>query len=170
MLDSETSFACQLVTEAGQRILSDFQPGRPVSYKPDGEPVTDMDRAINTFLVTELQRRFPDDLIISEEAEDDDARRRALAHRVWFIDPIDGTREFIAGNGEFSVMIRSVCGRLSRHGSCPPAHNRQNLVCQPPRRLAHPVEVLSDIDNTAKQAAVRQKVRELTRDFPLYAQ
>ncbi len=105
MLDPETSFACQLTIEAGQRILSNFQPSGPVSYKPDGEPVTDTDRAINTFLVTELQRRFPDDLIVSEEAEDDDAQRRATEHRVWFVDPIDGTREFITGNGEFSVMV-----------------------------------------------------------------
>lgn len=106
MLDPETHFICQLAIEAGRRILSSTsQPSRMVSYKPDGEPVTDADRAINTFLVTELQRRFPDDLVVSEEAEDDDARRRATAHRVWFVDPIDGTREFIAGNGEFSVMV-----------------------------------------------------------------
>ncbi|MGQ9897860.1 MAG: 3'(2'),5'-bisphosphate nucleotidase CysQ family protein [Acidobacteriota bacterium] len=105
ILDAETSFICQLTIAAGQRILSAFRPDHQVRYKPDDEPVTDTDCVINTFLVTELQRRFPDDLIVSEEGEADDARRRTTAHRVWFVDPIDGTREFIAGNGEFSVMI-----------------------------------------------------------------
>ncbi|MFQ3589150.1 MAG: inositol monophosphatase family protein [Chloracidobacterium sp.] len=102
---TDTSIVRQLAIEAGQRALSDLKHGIRVSYKADAEPVTDTDRAINAFLVTELQRHFPDDLIVSEEAEDDDPIRRATAPRVWFIDPIDGTKEFLAGNGEFSIMV-----------------------------------------------------------------
>ncbi|OYT71846.1 MAG: 3'(2'),5'-bisphosphate nucleotidase CysQ [Chloracidobacterium sp. CP2_5A] len=104
-LASELRLACALAREAGQHILSDLERGLRASHKADGEPVTETDRAVNAFLIAELRRRFPDDLIVSEEADDDEPTRRAVAPRVWFVDPIDGTREFLAGNGEFSVMI-----------------------------------------------------------------
>ncbi len=104
-LAPELDLACALALEAGRHILSDLAQGLRASYKADGEPVTETDRAVNAFLVAELRRRFPNDLIVSEEAKDDEPARRAMAPRVWFIDPIDGTKEFLAGNGEFSVMI-----------------------------------------------------------------
>src|SRR5690606_33135081 len=46
---------------------------------------------------------FPGDAVLSEETKDSPAR--LTASRVWIIDPLDGTKEFLAGNGEFSVMI-----------------------------------------------------------------
>ncbi|MCS7081218.1 MAG: 3'(2'),5'-bisphosphate nucleotidase CysQ [Chloracidobacterium sp.] len=102
---AETELVRRLVCEAGQRILADRRQGLRVSYKADGEPVTETDRAVNAFLVAELRRHFPNDLVVSEENEDDDPARRATAQRVWFVDPIDGTKEFLAGNDEFSVMV-----------------------------------------------------------------
>ncbi len=74
-----------------------------VEWKGRNDPVTQADRAANDLIVRELGRVFSDDGILSEETVDDGAR---LAHeRVWIVDPIDGTREFIAENGEFAVMI-----------------------------------------------------------------
>lgn len=103
--NTEADFVRGLVREAGQYILTDRRRGLRVGYKDGGEPVTETDRAVNAFLVAELRRRFPDDLIVSEEADDDEPTRRATARRMWLIDPIDGTKEFLAGNDEFSVMV-----------------------------------------------------------------
>jgi 3'(2'), 5'-bisphosphate nucleotidase len=58
---------------------------------------------VNAFLVKELRARFPEDGIVAEETiEQGDALAK---RRCWFVDPLDGTKEFIAKNGEFSVMI-----------------------------------------------------------------
>ncbi len=104
-LKAEADFVRHLVREAGQCILADRRQELRVSYKDHGEPVTETDRTVNTFLVTELRKRFPHDLIVSEEEQDDEPARRATARRVWFVDPIDGTKEFLAGHDEFSVMV-----------------------------------------------------------------
>ncbi|MCB0149985.1 MAG: 3'(2'),5'-bisphosphate nucleotidase CysQ, partial [Caldilineaceae bacterium] len=54
-------------------------------------------------IVNRIRATYPDDGILSEESKDDLAR--LTKERVWIIDPMDGTKEFIARNGEFSVMI-----------------------------------------------------------------
>ena len=72
-------------------------------YKTDDEPVTEADRSANQHIVNRIRAIYPDDGILSEESKDDLARLQK--ERVWIIDPMDGTKEFIARNGEFSVMI-----------------------------------------------------------------
>jgi 3'(2'), 5'-bisphosphate nucleotidase len=74
-----------------------------VYWKGRGNPVTEADQAANTFLVKELKRLFPADGILSEEEQDDLAR--LSKSRVWIIDPLDGTMEFIHHVDEFAVMI-----------------------------------------------------------------
>jgi 3'(2'), 5'-bisphosphate nucleotidase len=66
-------------------------------------PVTAADRAANQVIVSGLRTHFPDDAILSEESADTAARLDA--QRVWIVDPLDGTKEFLAMNGEFAVMI-----------------------------------------------------------------
>jgi 3'(2'), 5'-bisphosphate nucleotidase len=96
---------CAIATDAGQAILqiygSDFQ----VDYKGPGDPVTDADRAANEMICERLRAHFPDAAIVAEESPEEaylDYRSRA---RVFFVDPLDGTREFVARNGQFVVMI-----------------------------------------------------------------
>ena len=72
-------------------------------YKPGDEPVTEADRSANQHIVTRLSAAFPEDGILSEESKDDFVRLKKS--RVWIVDPLDGTKEFIARNGEFSIMI-----------------------------------------------------------------
>jgi 3'(2'), 5'-bisphosphate nucleotidase len=74
-----------------------------VSYKSHDEPVTEADRSANQHIITRIREAFPDDGILSEESKDD--LSRLTRDRVWIVDPLDGTKEFIARNGEFSVMI-----------------------------------------------------------------
>jgi 3'(2'), 5'-bisphosphate nucleotidase len=71
--------------------------------KAGGSPVTAADHAANAVILEALREAFPGEAILSEESRDD--RSRLDASRVWVVDPLDGTKEFLAENGEFSVMI-----------------------------------------------------------------
>jgi 3'(2'), 5'-bisphosphate nucleotidase len=95
--------AVAIVREAG-KILRDYHE-RPneIEWKGVDDPVTAADRAVNAFLVKELNGTFPGDAVLSEEMKDDLSRLRHT--RVWCVDPLDGTKEFIARNGEFSIMV-----------------------------------------------------------------
>src|SRR5688572_6820168 len=72
-----------------------------VVLKAGGDPVTEADRAIDAVLARTLPR--PGDGWLSEETVDDPARLQA--RRVWIVDPLDGTREFVQGLPEFCVSI-----------------------------------------------------------------
>jgi 3'(2'), 5'-bisphosphate nucleotidase len=72
------------------------------------EPVTQADRAVNELIVRALRETFPEDGILAEESVDTD--RRIGRERVWMIDPIDGTKGFIAGTGDFAVQIGLAVG------------------------------------------------------------
>lgn len=74
-----------------------------VELKDGDEPVTLADRKTNELCVSGLRAAFPDDAILSEELPDDGSRHHAA--RVWLVDPIDGTKDFIAGRPGFAVMI-----------------------------------------------------------------
>ena len=66
------------------------------------------DAASHALLVAELQRRFPADAVLSEEADDDSAR--VGAQRVWIVDPLDGTREYGERRQDWAVHVALVCG------------------------------------------------------------
>ncbi|HEY0303828.1 MAG TPA: 3'(2'),5'-bisphosphate nucleotidase CysQ, partial [Longimicrobiales bacterium] len=72
-------------------------------FKAANSPVTAADREANDRIVAGLKAAFPGEPILSEESAD--SHKRLDAKRVWIVDPLDGTKEFIAQNGEFSVMI-----------------------------------------------------------------
>lgn len=77
--------------------------------KAGGSPVTAADHAANRVIVDSLRREFPGDAILSEESVDTAARLDA--RRVWIVDPLDGTKEFLGQNGEFAIMIGLVAER-----------------------------------------------------------
>jgi 3'(2'), 5'-bisphosphate nucleotidase len=74
-----------------------------VEMKDGDEPVTAADRTVSELCVSRLRAAFPSDAVLSEELPDDGARHHAA--RTWLVDPIDGTKDFIAGRPGFSVMI-----------------------------------------------------------------
>jgi 3'(2'), 5'-bisphosphate nucleotidase len=103
MLEAELKAAQDLALEAGRILLSIYAKDFSVAYKGKNNPVTEADQLVNAFLVRELRQRFPEDGIVAEEtADQSDAQHK---RRCWFVDPLDGTKEFIAKNGEFSVML-----------------------------------------------------------------
>ncbi len=104
----EMEFAVGLAHEAADIVSSFYAGSSEVRYKSGDEPVTDADRRANQHLVSRIRARFPKDGILSEESKDD--LSRLTKDRVWIVDPLDGTKEFIAKNGEFSVMIGLAVG------------------------------------------------------------
>eukprot|EP00761_Pharyngomonas_kirbyi_P014936 gb/GECH01014967.1/.p1 GENE.gb/GECH01014967.1/~~gb/GECH01014967.1/.p1 ORF type:complete len:296 (+),score=56.35 gb/GECH01014967.1/:1-888(+) len=77
-----------------------------VVEKPqDAGPATEADRAVDTFLVDELRNRFPEALVVGEESSTKSKLSDFSKGTVFFVDSIDGTKEFIKNNGEWAVMI-----------------------------------------------------------------
>jgi len=103
MLDREIAEASRIARGAGAILIDVYETDFRVAYKDEFDPVTEADTRANAYIVGELAKLFPDDGIVAEESEDrSDALR---AGRCWYVDPLDGTREFVARNGEFSVML-----------------------------------------------------------------
>jgi 3'(2'), 5'-bisphosphate nucleotidase len=90
MADDDHALARELATEAGRRLL-ELRAGGGFGDEPDALRKAG-DRLSHEFLVAELARRRPGDIVLSEEAADDPAR--LAAKRVWIVDPLDGTKEF----------------------------------------------------------------------------
>lgn len=96
----------EIARKAGHKILEtyerdDFQ----VQLKSDQSPLTMADRASNALILEELRALTPDIPIISEESSQPDYEDRKAYDRFWLVDPLDGTKEFIKRNGEFTVNI-----------------------------------------------------------------
>ena len=102
-LHEEMAFAVRIAQEAGTIVNTFYVGSSEVEYKAPDEPVTEADRSANQHIVSRIMTHFPDDGILSEESKDDLSRLKK--DRVWIVDPLDGTKEFIARNGEFSIMI-----------------------------------------------------------------
>jgi 3'(2'), 5'-bisphosphate nucleotidase len=102
-MDLELETAIRLAREAGELIRRFHAAGLAVQRKAGNEPVTQADRDANALLVAGLRDAFPDHGILSEEAPDDGSR--LVKERVWMIDPLDGTKDFIRGESGFATMI-----------------------------------------------------------------
>jgi 3'(2'), 5'-bisphosphate nucleotidase len=102
-LAHELDVAADLALQAGKAIMAYYQGDVVVEYKDKKEPVTIADREADRLIRRGLRDAFPDDGLLSEEAEDD--LERLSKERVWIVDPLDGTTEFIDKTGEFMVQI-----------------------------------------------------------------
>ena len=107
-LTTEMEFARQVAQEAATIVKTYYVGSSEVEYKAGHEPVTEADRSANQHIVSRIVAEFPDDGVLSEESKDDLVRLNK--ERVWIVDPLDGTKEFIARNGEFSIMIGLAIG------------------------------------------------------------
>lgn len=95
----------KLAAEAAQAILAIYTADFAVHDKSDASPLTDADLAAHHVLVDGLGALTPDWPILSEEGGQPDFAERSGWARYWLIDPLDGTKEFIKRNGEFTVNI-----------------------------------------------------------------
>ncbi|MGR8941946.1 MAG: 3'(2'),5'-bisphosphate nucleotidase CysQ [Gammaproteobacteria bacterium] len=98
---------------AGRGIMNVYaQTDGKIVLKSDQSPLTEADLISNQIIVAELTRLTPDIPILSEESAIIPYEQRAGWHRFWLVDPLDGTKEFIKRNGEFTVNIA-----LIEHGA-----------------------------------------------------
>lgn len=98
-----------IALEAGRRILAIYDaPDFDVTKKGDGSPLTAADSAAHDLIVERLARLKPELPVLSEEAADIPPEVRQVWSRFWLVDPLDGTKEFIKRNGEFTVNIALV--------------------------------------------------------------
>jgi 3'(2'), 5'-bisphosphate nucleotidase len=91
--------------EAADLVMRVYETPFEVQYKAKDDPVTRADRESNALLCDRLGHAFPGVPVVAEESEASAYAGFAEADAAWFVDPLDGTREFVARNGEFSVMI-----------------------------------------------------------------
>jgi 3'(2'), 5'-bisphosphate nucleotidase len=97
------------VNAASTAILEVYASRHDVEYKSDDSPITRADRAAHEILATRLARITPAIPVLSEESDSfhDPAVRRPW-RELWLVDPLDGTKEFISRNGEFTVNVALV--------------------------------------------------------------
>lgn len=94
-----------LAIKAGARILDFYRYGYDVEQKEDKTPLTEADIAAHEIIEEGLQQLTPDIPILSEESAKIPFATRKTWTRYWLVDPLDGTREFIRHNDEFTVNI-----------------------------------------------------------------
>jgi 3'(2'), 5'-bisphosphate nucleotidase len=97
----------EIADAAGKTIMAHYRAGAPPSFKADRSPVTAADLEADRLIVAALRALTPDLPIVSEEGAPTNI---AGATHFWLVDPLDGTKEFIAGIGEFTVNIGLIEG------------------------------------------------------------
>jgi len=100
----------EIAEQASRAIMQVYSEPFEVVRKPDYSPVTAADVAAHDIIVEALERLTPGVPILSEEADVLPFAQRRTWDRYWLVDPLDGTREFIKRNGEFTVNIALIVG------------------------------------------------------------
>lgn len=101
----------RIAREAAVLIRKVYVTDFSVDFKAPRDPVTEADRQANALICERLAALFPGVPIVAEESEPEAFAGYRSAERIFFVDPLDGTREFVAKNGEFVVMIGFVDGQ-----------------------------------------------------------
>ncbi len=114
--DSLLDTLLAVTREAGALVLGYYLAEYEVELKGPSDPVTDADHAANALICERLERLFPGVPVVAEESRPETFDGHGSADRVFFVDPLDGTKEFIAKNGEFVVMIGVVDQARATHG------------------------------------------------------
>ncbi|MBE7411467.1 MAG: 3'(2'),5'-bisphosphate nucleotidase CysQ [Leptospiraceae bacterium] len=103
-----------IVLQAGKRVHEIFHSNFTVQMKKADDPLTNADIEANSIIVQGINKYFPDDGIFSEEIFDNS--NRIQNNKVWIIDPIDGTREFVAKRNEFCISVGLSVNHIAEFG------------------------------------------------------
>jgi len=102
-----------IAREAGEKILAIYDSGFDIQEKDDKSPLTDADLAAHNVIVSRLTQLTPEIPVLSEESAKLPFDTRKQWETYWLVDPLDGTREFIKRNGEFTVNIALISNHQS---------------------------------------------------------
>jgi 3'(2'), 5'-bisphosphate nucleotidase len=101
-LNKRLEMAIKAGYESGKAVLDIYNKDFKVYSKEDLSPLTEADLKAEEIIINMIKENFPHDLILSEESVNEIDRSEGY---VWIIDPIDGTKEFVKKNGEFTINI-----------------------------------------------------------------
>lgn len=94
-----------IAKKSGNRIMRIYQQDFKIEFKDDNSPLTKADKQSNEIIINNLRSLYPDIPILSEENKKIPYKMRKNWEYFWLIDPLDGTKEFVKKNGEFTVNI-----------------------------------------------------------------
>lgn len=100
-----------IAEEAGKETLEIYGREFSIEEKEDRSPVTEADKKSNEVIINALSESYPDIPFISEESKQTPYTERKNWNYFWLIDPLDGTKEFIKKNGEFTINIALIEGQ-----------------------------------------------------------
>lgn len=103
-----------LLKTAGEEVLKIYNSSFEVIWKKENDPLTQADLVVNQILSQGLAQITPGIPLLSEEIEDNSSRLNSS--RIWILDPIDGTREFVKKNPEFAISLGFVEDGKSKYG------------------------------------------------------
>jgi 3'(2'), 5'-bisphosphate nucleotidase len=103
-LQASTDLIFDTVRRAGEAILSVYNTNFSIQQKADRSPLTEADNISHEIIASTLVRSFPFP-VLSEEGKDISFQERMRWDTFWLVDPLDGTKEFISRNGEFTVNV-----------------------------------------------------------------
>ena len=103
MWEKEVQAAIKAGLLARVKILEIYEKGFDVEIKEDDSPVTQADKAADILITNYLKELFPEYAFLTEESEDN--KSRLENDYVWIVDPVDGTKDFVAKDGEFTTNI-----------------------------------------------------------------
>lgn len=107
---------CKIAKQAGLEIMRIYEEGFEIEEKQDSSPLTSADLASHRLIIDSLHDLTPNIPILSEESSAIPYSERSTWSSYWLIDPLDGTREFIKRNGEFTVNIALITNQTSSLG------------------------------------------------------
>ncbi len=102
-LFEELEFVKDIIRKAGDILLELYDNTTGIRVKGDGSLVSDSDKKVSTYLLRELTKSFPEYAILDEESKEDG--QRFIKEYCWFIDPLDGTREYLEKRNNFGVLM-----------------------------------------------------------------
>jgi 3'(2'), 5'-bisphosphate nucleotidase len=105
-MNIDIKIIAEIAVLAGKKILEVYDSADfGIEAKKDNSPVTIADKLANDIIIAKLQETYPQIPIISEESENANYETRKNFEYFWLVDPLDGTKEFISKNGDFTVNI-----------------------------------------------------------------
>ena len=109
-MNAELQEMARIARAAAVEVMKVYARPFDVDFKAPQDPVTEADRTANALICEQLTRSFPGVPIVAEESDPETFADYRDSERVFFVDPVDGTREFVDRNGEFAVMIGLIEG------------------------------------------------------------
>jgi len=107
---------CRIARDAGAAILDVYQSDFDFEAKGDGSPLTLADKRAHKLIEARLMQLTPDIPVLSEESFEQVGDTRLAWEKYWLVDPLDGTKEFIKRNGEFTVNIALIENGIAKVG------------------------------------------------------